>query len=249
MLYTDITVVVPTRNERHNIPAFLASLPRDISLVVVDASDDETPLLVHQLRPENTVIVRDGAHIAAARQIGASYAKTPWLLFTDADVVFAEEYFAHAGAHIGAERLADAVYGAKRAQGRYAGYYRWFTWGQSLCDLAGVPAVSGSNLLVKRQVLHEIGGFDARLRCNEDSEIGFRLVQRGFRVCFAPDLIVYERDHRRLQRGALRKTVHSLMRCTLLYFHCMPDRWRGQDWGYWDAPKKPRTASELWMEK
>jgi GT2 family glycosyltransferase len=246
MLCEELTVVVPTRNEIKNVPAFLASLPADLPLVVVDASDDDTPFLINRLRPTQTTIIRDSAHIAAARQIGAMHATTTWALFTDADVVFDQDYFKQVRAYIGAERskkdhiskddLFDAIYGAKRAQGRYAGYYRWFTWGQSLSDRVGVPAVSGSNLLIKRQALLQVGGFDPRLRCNEDSEIGFRLKQRGYRIRFAPDLIVYERDHRRLHRGALRKTVHSLARCTLLYFNLMPERWRGQDWGYWSPP-------------
>jgi hypothetical protein len=53
------------------------------------------------------------------------------------------------------------------------------------------------------------------------------------RVAFAPGLVVYARDHRRLQRGTLRKTVHSIARCSLLYFNLMPDRCRSRDWGYW----------------
>ncbi len=39
----DTTVVLPTNNEAHNTLPFLASLQPSVSLIVVDASDDQTP--------------------------------------------------------------------------------------------------------------------------------------------------------------------------------------------------------------
>jgi len=225
----EVTVIVPTKNEENNIQAFLASLPPQIMLIVVDASDDRTPVLVEATRTERTILVRSMTHIAAARNLGACIAETPWLLFTDADVTFAADYF---------ERLprradADAYFGAKRSRQAYAAYYRWFVRGQRLMAWMGVPAVSGSNFLVRRSAFLAVGGFDEALPCNEDSELGWRLTRRGYKVVFAPELIVYERDHRRLHRGAVRKTAHSLTRCALLYAGLLPERLRRSDWGYW----------------
>jgi hypothetical protein len=62
----------------------------------------------------------------------------------------------------------------------------------------------------------------------------WRLKRNGNRCHFEPDLVVWATDHRRLERGRLRKTAHSLLRCTLLYTGLMPNRWRKRDWGYWD---------------
>ncbi len=101
---------------------------------------------------------------------------------------------------------------------------------------AGIPAASGSNLLLRRQVFTAVGGFDQTLTVNEDSEIAWRVKRRGYRVAFAPNLVVYARDQRRLARGHWRKTIHTLLRCTLLYTGLMPARWRSHDWGYW-APR------------
>ena len=86
-----------------------------------------------------------------------------------------------------------------------------------------------------------VGGFDLRLTCNEDSEIAWRLARRGFKVEFDPALVVFAHDHRRLQSGVLRKTLHSLTRCALIYLNLLPDRWRRSDWGYWAdrARRKP----------
>jgi len=239
MQFDEVTIIVPTRNEAHNIAAFLRSVPRRVELIVVDASDDNTPHLISAVRPAHTTVIRDRSNITQARQIGAERATTPWLLFTDADVLFSPAYFDrlltyHAG---------DALYGPKLSLDDYARYYRWFARSQQLANRLGLPAATGSNLLISRAAFQLSGGFDLRLTCNEDSEIAWRLKRLGFHIAFAPDLIVYARDHRRLQRGRLRKTLHSVTRCALLYLNLMPDRWRSHDWGYWS--ERPTAESSI----
>jgi GT2 family glycosyltransferase len=167
--------------------------------------------------------------IARARQIGGEHATTPWLIFTDADVVFSCDYFDRLLTY----PMRDVVYGAKLSRDAYAEYYRRFACAQQWSDRLRIPAASGSNLIISQNAFQRSGGFDVRLSTNEDSEIAWRIKRLGFSVCFAPDLVVYARDHRRLQRGTIRKTWHSIVRCALLYFNWMPDQWRSGDWGYW----------------
>jgi hypothetical protein len=117
----------------------------------------------------------------------------------------------------------------------YRLYYRLFGYGQWLSHLFGIPAVSGSNLLVRKEVVLDAGGFDPDLVCNEDSELGWRLKRKGYNIVFASDLVVFATDHRRLERGLVRKTVHSVCRCVLLWLDVIPVRWRKSDWGYWSS--------------
>lgn len=239
MQLSELTVIVPTRNEAHNIGAFLRSLPPLVKLIVVDASVDSTPDIIQAVRPQYTHVIRDRSNVTHARQIGALAATTPWLIFTDADIKFSTSYFARLLKY---DRLA-AVYGPKLSADDYHLYYQWLAYGQHLSDRLGLPAVSGSNLAISRRAFEAVGGFDLRLTVNEDSEIGWRIKRRGFRIRYAPDLVVYARDHRRLKQGTARKTLHSLVRCSLLYLNLMPDRWRSHDWGYWiDRDKAESTV-------
>jgi glycosyltransferase involved in cell wall biosynthesis len=230
MALENVTVVLPTRNEERGIARFLNSLPSQVALLVVDASTDRTREVIWQQRPERTQILHLPGTVTEARQIGAEAAATEWLLFTDADVEFARDYFA---------RLEDALsdtdvlYGAKCSRDAWARYYQAFAAGQGLSHRLGIPAATGSNLLIRRRVLAGVGGFDLRLPCNEDSEVVWRIKRGGYRVRFDPRLKVYEFDHRRLARGAVLKTAHSLLRNLLLYTDLMPARWRRSDWGYW----------------
>lgn len=229
MRLTDLTLVLPTRDEARNIGAFLDSIPPDIALIVVDASRDGTPDLIEQHRPRNTLVLREPGTVTEARQRGAELAKTDWLLFTDADVVFTPDYF---------ERLvqlsgAAIYYGPKLSRDRFRRYYAGIARAQAFSQVCGIPAATGSNLVVSRGALMAVGGFDVRLRCNEDSEVVWRLARAGYRVCFCQNLPVYAIDHRRLERGRIGKTFHSFVRCALLYSNLMPPKYRSYDWGYW----------------
>jgi glycosyltransferase involved in cell wall biosynthesis len=229
MKLEELTIVLPTKNEAHNITPFLLSTLDATPLIVVDASDDHTSNLIEATRPINTKIVHSRAHIAEARNIGAALAETSWILFTDADISFAPDYFERLQSYNGIA----ALYGPKLSQQEFATYYRWFSRGQQLLALLKIPAASGSNLLVHRETFLSVGGFDRTLTCNEDSELAWRLTRCKHRVVFAPDLIVYERDHRRLRRGVVRKTAHSIVRCLFLFTGLMPVQLRHRDWGYW----------------
>ncbi|MHB0878278.1 MAG: glycosyltransferase family 2 protein [Anaerolineae bacterium] len=240
MLLGDLTAVVPTRNEALTVPVFLRSLPESVPLIVVDASQDATPEVVTTLRPRNTAVIRHLGSVSEARQLGAEAAATRWLLFSDADVAFAPGYFTHV-ARYGGE---DVVYGPKIGRDMaYRAYYDWFLRLQRLASRFGVPAASGSNLLVRRSALLTAGGFDLRLNCNEDSELAWRMRRRGYRVRFAPDLVVLDCDTRRLQGGVARKMVHSLARCSLLFLGAMPDSWRRSDWGYWTQRRSAEQST------
>jgi glycosyltransferase involved in cell wall biosynthesis len=232
-----LSVVIPTRNEAALIDRFLAALPASVELIVVDASDDETPTIIERTRPHNTQVIRCPAGIAEAREIGATAARGEWLIFSDADVRFAAGYFDRFARYAGA----DAVYGPKFATTAYRWYSTLFTSGQRVAHTLGFPAASGSNMAVRRDVLKAIGGFRCDLPVNEDSELFLRLAHRGYRVRFAADLAVYSLDDRRLRRGAVRKLAHSTARCALIALGMrvpLPQRLLRHDWGYWSMTRR-----------
>ncbi len=122
----DLTIVLPTRNESQNIRNFLKSVPETVRLIVVDASKDSTPDIVSSARPHYTTVVRHPGTVTEARRIGAELATTPWLLFTDADIVFSEDYFRN----LADFEDCDLIYGPKLSLDFFKTYYKWFAYGQ-----------------------------------------------------------------------------------------------------------------------
>jgi glycosyltransferase involved in cell wall biosynthesis len=228
----DVSVIVPTRDERAHLPAFLASLPAAVELVVVDASRDGTDRLAEELRPERTRVIRSPLGIAAARQIGARAARGHVLLFSDVDVRFEPGYWDALPAVLDA----DAFYGPKHTTAAYPRYGCAFTAAQALLHRLGVPAASGSNMAVRRDVFEAVGGFREDLPVNEDTELMMRVARRGYRVRWRPELAVRSLDDRRLRAGVVFKTAHSLTRGLLLLVDhrlALPRRLLAHDWGYW----------------
>jgi glycosyltransferase involved in cell wall biosynthesis len=149
----ELTVILPTRNEAHNIHNFLKSLPENINLIVIDASEDPTQDIVNSLRPDYTELIRHPATVTEARRIGADAEKTPWLLFTDADIVFSAEYFRN----ISEVEEYDVIYGLKLSSDRYRAYYKWFSTGQRPLHILGIPAASGSNCIINKEAYDATG--------------------------------------------------------------------------------------------
>jgi len=236
---SEYTIILPTRNESHNIRKFLRSIPESIKLVVVDASKDDTAEIIIEQRCVNTSVIKEYCSVTQARKIGSDFAQTKWLIFTDADIIFAPDYFKKIITYTGY----DLIYGPKLSEGDYSVYYKLFSHGQYLIDSLGVPAASGSNCIITKEAYIKSGGFDIELTCNEDSELAWRVKQTGYKALYDPKLVVYATDHRRLEMGMIRKTLHSIIRCSLLYFKLMPQKWCRYDWGYWSGKLKD-TAIE-----
>ncbi|PAP75126.1 glycosyltransferase [Rubrivirga marina] len=234
MRLEDLTVVVPTKDEAGNIGPFLDSLDDRVALVVVDASTDDTREIIRRRRPERTTIIEDAGTIPEARQIGLERAETEWVLFTDADMSFGDDYWREWEA-LKVSQQVGAVQGAKlSADDDYKTYYKLFSFGIRAMAWLTIPAGSGSNMIHRRRALLDAGGFDPALTANEDIYALWSVRKAGWRVIYAKGLKVYERDHRRLEQGRFRKTVHGWIRPLMLFTGLGDDRVRESSWGYWN---------------
>jgi glycosyltransferase involved in cell wall biosynthesis len=234
-----LTVVVPTKNEVDNVGPFLASLDPRVRLIVVDASTDRTRDLIRELRPDRTTVVHEEGSIPYARNVGLRLAETEWVLFTDADMSFGERYWAAWEALDLGPRVGAVQGGKFSADERYRTYYKLFTLGIQALSWLTVPAGTGSNMAFRRRALLDAGGFDEALTANEDIYALWSVRRAGWRVPFAPGLKVFERDHRRLDQGRLRKTVHGWVRPLMLFTGLGADRVRSSSWGYWSDEAPP----------
>ncbi len=229
----NVTIIVPVKNEERNIVTFLQSIPRQIPLIVVDSGEDRTASLIRITRPHNTEIISEKCNIPRARQRGAEQAHTRWLLYTDADIRFADDYFDRLEEWL-PDSATGAVMGAKLSRDRFRLYYRLYSLSMGVGAVLRLPLGSGSNMLIRRQALEEAGGFDPRLAVNEDTYIFWQIQKAGWRVRYNGRLRVYETDHRRLERGVWKKYRHSVGRLLRLYTGWGRDRVFDDDGGYWE---------------
>jgi GT2 family glycosyltransferase len=191
-----ITVVVPCYNAAAWIGATLRSVvaqdwPEIELLVVDDGSTDASVAIVKREFPRARVLTRSNAGAAAARNLGMQAAQGRWVAFIDAD-----DYWLHGKLRAQMELLAaDPEAGMACTS--------WHLWPcadpdpspallealqQQADDLRRWDGPSGwiypelllgcqvwtSTVLMRTELLRELGGFDTSLRIGEDYDLWLR---------------------------------------------------------------------------
>jgi glycosyltransferase involved in cell wall biosynthesis len=203
-----VSVIVPARNEGQAVAAGLRSLlaSKGVELQVIavdDRSTDSTgaamDALVRAPRAAGVTYVVEhvrelpagwlGKPHAMAR--GAALATGEWLLFTDGDVVFAEDALARALSYIESER-ADHLLVVPTAVTRSAGeammlpfLYVLSIWGPRLWRMSDPRSRDGVGVgafqLMRRATYEKAGGWERlRMEVLEDVRMGYLIKRAGF---------------------------------------------------------------------
>lgn len=171
------------------------------TVVVDDGSTDPLETLVASKRKLTVVGHVASRGPAAARNSGWKEAETDLIAFVDAGCRLPRGWLDRLACY-----LDDPTVGAVAPRIVPLGSTKTPTWltayekGRSPLDLGDrpapvrprswVPYVPTAVLLVRRQALESIGGFDESLRTGEDVDLVWRLHQAGWRVRYQPEVVV-----------------------------------------------------------
>lgn len=205
-----VSVVIPTFNRRYCLPRSLESVLRqtfsDIEVIVVDdcSTDDTQDYLAGIADPRLRVLrheVNRGG--SAARNTGIAAARAPVIAFQDSDdewlVTMLERQMARRaelGPDHGASYCGKIVYGrddrfnfGRRLAGYVPGPSRRVVEGDILDEVLRNAVVSTQTLVVRKDILEEVGGFDESLRVGLDWELTVRIARRT-RFAFVEEPLV-----------------------------------------------------------
>ncbi|HXB61851.1 MAG TPA: glycosyltransferase [Acidobacteriaceae bacterium] len=212
-----LTVIVPARDEAAHIEATLRSLlaqeMQALQIVAVnDRSVDETGAIMERLAAENperlhvlhiTELPAGWVGKPHAMAMAAAQAETDWLLFTDADVVFAPDVLRRAVVCAEKTKSGHLVVAPTMVMNRWdegivLGFFQaaslWSArpWkipdAKAKRDSIGVGAFN----MVRREAYEAVGGFTAlRMEVLEDVYLGIRLKRAGYtqRMVFGPGMV------------------------------------------------------------
>jgi glycosyltransferase involved in cell wall biosynthesis len=182
-----LSIVVIGRNEGRRLAACLESIKESRGVAVneviyVDsASTDGSP--DQALRYGATVIVVRAEQPTAAigRNAGWQHATSDLILFLDGDTVLHPDFARAACDALKQEPSIAAVWGHRREIHPEASVYN------RILDLdwiypPGVTEFCGGDVLMRREVLVECGGFDERLIAGEEPELCRRIRARGHQI-------------------------------------------------------------------
>jgi glucosyl-dolichyl phosphate glucuronosyltransferase len=237
-----ITVVICTRNRADSLRNTLASLfhagnleAPDWEVLVVESSTDHTGEICKEFQQK----FPDHFRFLTEKKLGKSNAlnmaiaaaKGDILAFTDDDVLCAPDY-------IQAIRTVFTTYSPDAVQGRVLldfedGWPEWLgtgylaqmadfqDFGDEVIDLDAT--LCGTNMIVRAEVFPTVGGYapelgPAGVGMWEDTEISLRMRQAGFRMIYAPQVLVRHQWPRgRLTKSYLRKRFFGQGRAEAYY--------------------------------
>ncbi len=266
------SVIIATFNRRQLLGQVLQALIRqtvphdDFEVVVVDdGSADGTldwlaqqrfPFQLHAIRQVNT-------GPSGARNAGIAAASGDIIIFLDDDLVPTPDLVReHLQSHAAEERV--VVLGPAVS----LPYYRqpWIAWQQATFERAYRAMALGrikptfrhcwsGNCSAPRRDIVAVGGFDTRLPCNEDVELGQRLMECGLRFRFNPAAKGYHHSARSFEAWARTHSIYGRLDAEIFsrsgeaaMYRLLADGWRARHWltrglVRWAAAQPSRSAA------
>ncbi|MHA3065691.1 glycosyltransferase family 2 protein [Lacticaseibacillus saniviri] len=214
-----VSVMVPAHNEGIVIVKTVQALlkfdyPKDRYEIIVindNSSDNSAELLarVQQLNPERnlTIVNTDnktgGKGKSNALNIGLKQAKGDVISIYDADNTPESGALRILVGELMSDDKRGAVIGKFRTRNKNATILTRFINIETLSfqwmaqagrqQLFGLCTIPGTNYVIRRWLLEEIGGWDVKALA-EDTEISFRIYRMGYRIFFQPKAVTWEQE-------------------------------------------------------
>jgi len=211
-----LTIVIPCKNEERYIKHLLFALKEQeigkTQIYLADAkSTDSTRMLAETYAFElglNLKIIRGGLP-AEGRNRGAKLAKTPYILFLDADVTFTHPQAIEEALDNIHDRAVDMV----ATTPYYKGEFDIRAWLLFRINRVAAwvlakthPFAIGGFTLVRRDLFNTLGGYDEKATQAEDWLLSRQILPSRFKLI--PDLMT--QDNRRFKKFGYFKMVKLL---------------------------------------
>jgi GT2 family glycosyltransferase len=193
-----VSAIIPCYNSSGTILRAIESVHRQSVavheiIVVDDGSTDGSAELIETHYPDVTIIRQANAGSAAARNAGMRKAAGEFIALLDADDVWQPHRLATQLPVMEAEPSVGLVCGnivwlqagESVPEPAPAGDYRLRTAAEVMCN----HQVPTSTVLLRRQVLDNVGFMDESLRTSQDTEYFFRLVAKGWSIAYCEGVL------------------------------------------------------------
>jgi mycofactocin glycosyltransferase len=192
-----VGLVIPVKDDVEGLTRTLATAGAFRSVVVVDDGSAD-PGAVERAAGTRAVVLRHACSLgpAAARETGWRAMAAPFVAFVDANVEARADWLDHVLPHFADATVALVAPRVRSSRGRAPRWLADYEEVRSSLDLGSVPAairpgsrvpyVPTAAVVVRRDSLHSVGGFDRSLRVGEDVDLVWRLHRAGWRLRYEP---------------------------------------------------------------
>jgi cellulose synthase/poly-beta-1,6-N-acetylglucosamine synthase-like glycosyltransferase len=209
-----VSIIIATLNNEQTIDECLKAIfelnyPKDfLEVIVVDGCSKDATVKIAEKYPVK--IVSAPLNAPAAYNYAIKIANNDVLGFIDADAKVEKEWLNRLIMYLDDPQVAGVsggveTWNTENALARSIGYDMKNRYDR-LKKYA--TRIATMNLLLKKSVIEESGGFDERLPTQYDTDLGFRITSRGYKIVFDPSAKCYHFN---------RSTVRAYFRQQLQY--------------------------------
>ncbi len=197
----EISILITVRNDLENIESLIPSIKQfsgQVEIVIVDAysTDGTYEFLESQRENLHLVLNRKEGNRAVGRNACIDASTGSRLLFLDADTEVPSQWFSTLKKYLDKDVISGKIIQVGKAN-----------WS----DLERVPMMYNgkdvtfptNNYIVSRKVIDQVGKFDERFNTAEDIDLNIRIIDAGYEIFYAEDLVIYHRP---------RETLSALLR-------------------------------------
>ncbi len=209
--YPFVSIIVVSKNEEAHIERCLKSLteieyPVDkYEIIVIDG--DSTDHTVDIAKKFPVTVYTDTIGLAHSRNMGINKAEGDLVAFTDADCAVQKDWL-----DVLVRNLLDApdmfvasggpnlIFEDDSYFAKIVGYLQETFLGSGgspqsyrIRQKKIVRTIPNCNILYRKKILDEEGGFNDALHMSEDAELNYRLSQKGYKFIYIPNAVVWHR--------------------------------------------------------
>ena len=183
-----LTIVIPCKNESKTIDTTLTLLNfqdniDNVNVIISDSSTDETTYqLESRTNDKFDLKIIEGGLPAKARNNGARYVKTPYVLFMDSDMFLLDPTIITTIIKIMLDQDIDLLTTKIRTtNGKYNYVFKTFDFIQKMSKFIS-PFCLGGFMLFKTITFNELGGFDEEAKVAEDYLLSKQIKPKRFKI-------------------------------------------------------------------
>lgn len=183
-----LTIVIPCKNELKTIDYTLSLLNfqnniNNVKVIISDSSTDETTYqLESRTNDKFDLKIIEGGLPAKARNNGARYVKTPYVLFMDSDMFLLDPILLTTVTRIMLQDNIDLLTTKVRTtNGKYNYVFKTFDFIQKLSKFIS-PFCLGGFMLFKTDTFNKLGGFDEEAKVAEDYLLSKQIKPKRFKI-------------------------------------------------------------------
>ena len=183
-----LTIVIPCKNESKTIDSTLSLLNfqdniDNVKVIISDSSTDETTYqLESRTNDKFDLKIIEGGLPAKARNNGARYVKTPYVLFMDSDMYLLDPTLLTTVTRMmlqgGIDLLTTKI---RTTNGKYNYVFRTFDFIQKISKFIS-PFCLGGFMLFKTNTFNELKGFDEEAKVAEDYLLSKQIKPKRFKI-------------------------------------------------------------------